>query len=102
MKFNTSNKLLIVLLSALLVSACGDEANIINKTDTGKLISTTEITTSWNDSHRTKITTVKGVFYVNRIVSAMKDSATWIDEYDNGHKYICIDGNNSCLRVIGN
>ena len=97
-----NTKLLAILLSALLVAACGEKAKVINKIDAGKLVSATEVATSWNDTHRTKIVTTKGVFYVNSIISSMVDVDVWIDEYDTGSRYMCIEGNKRCNRIIGN
>jgi len=97
-----NSKMLIVLFSVLLVAACREKAKVINQIDAGKLISATEVATSWNDSHRTKIVTTKGVFYVNSVVSTMTNIDVWIDEYDTGNRFICITGKKKCRQIVGN
>ena len=95
---------LILCSTVLLVAGCSGEfdSKKIDSIDAGKVLNAKEITTSFNDSQRTRIETTEGVFTVGGVVSVFKDKAATVDTYDNGNSYLCIEGKNSCPVLLGN
>ena len=95
---------LAICSTVLLVAGCGGagDSKKISSIDAGKVLNAQEITTSFNDSQRTRIETTKGVFTVNGVVSVFKDKTATVDAYDNGNSYLCIESKSSCPAILGN
>lgn len=91
------------VLIVLLCAGCGEsiKASLVDQIDAGKLVSATEVATTWNDSYRSKIITTKGTFYINTIISVMHGAKVHIDKMDDGNSYLCVEGIQVCKRIIG-
>lgn len=89
-----------VVLMVLLCTE-GGEASKGGQIDAGQIVSATQITTSWNDTHHSKIVTTKGTFHVNAVISAMYGAEVRIDRYDNGKSFLCVEGLSVCRRIVG-
>ena len=88
------------VFSIALITGCTPEETLINKVGAGKLISSKEITTSFNDIVRSNVVTTKGSFSVRGLVSGINNSEVTIQTYDSG-SYLCITGNRKCQRIYG-
>ena len=94
---NIMNKIaLIALLVAL--SGCGKN-EITEEINVGGIVSSTEISTSWNDSVRSTVIAEKGSFNIKGVLSFIRGDTAFIRTYENGKRVLCISSDEWCKRV---
>jgi hypothetical protein len=81
--------------------ACGFNDWTDERVDVGVVVSVTETPTSWNDSHRSRIETTGGVYFVRGIVSASKGEGAYLRKKERGGTYICLSEHTQCRLLIG-
>ena len=87
---------IIALLSAI---GCDEDDVIIKELDAGVFVKSEEITTSWNDSVRSKVTTSKGVFTVKGVISALNGEAATLRIYKSARRYLCLENAEKCKWI---
>jgi len=72
----------------------------INEREVGVLIDIKVIPTSFNEIDKTRVETTKGIFIVNYFISGIKGNRTYIQEHENGERYLFIDRTPKGKRLL--
>jgi len=85
-------------LGALLDTSRNESKAIVESMDVGNVVSLSIDKSFWSDT--TTLTTTKGVFNINGLVSSIiiGDSLV-IQTQQNGSKFLCNDSNEFCLSI---
>ncbi len=87
------------LIALLAVSGCGEGDVIVKEIDIGIFVKSKEVSTSWNDSVRSIVTTSKGSFNVTGVVSALNGEAVSLRVRESGRRFLCLESAVRCVRV---
>jgi len=90
----------LVLISAVVFNSSGvksflnESKGVVETTEAGKMISLSFDKSFWGDT--TTLTTDKGVFIVNGLVSMMTGEPLVIKKTQGGKSFLCVENNDVC------
>ena len=92
----------IVFIALLfVVTGCSESENkVLEEKEVGSVISSDDVSTSWNDSVRSKVITDKGVFNIRGVQSFVIGDTALIRTYENGRRYLCVSSDTWCKSTF--
>ena len=93
---------LAVCLSLLLAAGCSssDEELTKERIHVGELVDVQSPERSWSGQYWSRVQTTTGVYYIYTIAHGEYGAEVTIRTFESG-RYLCIDGNGQCWRIIG-
>lgn len=92
---------LAVLSSLLLAAGCSsDEELTKERIHAGELVDVQSPERSWNGQYWSRVQTTTGAYYIYTMAHGEYGAEVTIRTYESG-RYLCIDGNGKCWKIIG-